>query len=136
VAKNPLAWHQPRKSKPNRSKNNGLYTVALSGLDAADWIGGFTGGGEQFDGALFMLGGDDDDHADTAIEYSVHFRIGNAALLLQPLEQGRHRPLLAIKDGSDAVGQHARHVFDKPATGMWAMPLTGSASISASSGLT
>ena len=47
----------------------------------------------------------------------MHFGIGDAAVLLQPLEQRRHRPGARIEHGDQIVLQHARHVFDQTAAG-------------------
>jgi hypothetical protein len=39
-----------------------------------------------------VLAGDDDDHADAAVEDAVHFAVGDAAFALQPVEKLRTRP--------------------------------------------
>ena len=61
--------------------------------------------------------GDNDDHADAAVEHAMHLRIGDVALLLQPVEDRRARPARAFEPRLHVTGQHARHVFDEAAAG-------------------
>src|SRR5262245_60501457 len=45
----------------------------------------------------------DEDHAQSIIESAIHFGLGNAADLLNQLEDRRHRPALTFDDGAPAV---------------------------------
>src|SRR5690625_3424396 len=63
------------------------------------------------------VGGNDDDHANAAVEYPVHFMIRHAAVFLEPAEQGRHIPGIAMQGGSKTGTQHTRNVLKQPAAG-------------------
>ena len=45
----------------------------------------------------------DEDHAQSIIECAIHFVLGNAADLLNQLEDRRHRPALTFDDRAPAV---------------------------------
>lgn len=70
-----------------------------------------------------VLGGNDHNEADAVVEDAVHFMAVDVALFLQPVEDGRTGPGLAVDDGLNAFGKNAGNVFDEAAAVMWAMPL-------------
>ena len=69
---------------------------------------GFKGGA----GLFGVFGGDDNDETDAVVEDAMHFMAVDVALFLEPVEDGRARPGLAVDDGLNAFGKNAGHVFD------------------------
>jgi hypothetical protein len=65
---------------------------ATRGLMLPMTSAGFAGVAQDLHRLLDALAGDDDDHADAAVEDAMHFAVGNAAFALQPVEQLRTRP--------------------------------------------
>ena len=64
-----------------------------------------------------MLGRNNHDHADAAVEGAVHLALRHATFFLQPLEQLGHGPALGIDLGDCIFRQHARYVLADAATG-------------------
>jgi hypothetical protein len=58
--------------------------------------------------------GDDDDHADTAIEAAMHFSFGDASVF-EPVEDRRSMPAIAIERDAESLREHARDVLGEPA---------------------
>jgi hypothetical protein len=83
-----------------------------------------------------VLASDDDDHADPAVEDAVHFAVGDAAFAAAASRtvSGAATPPRDL--GLDLSGRMRGTLPVRPPPVMCAMPLTGSACISASSGLT
>jgi hypothetical protein len=66
---------------------------------------------------LGLVGGDHDDHSDTAVEGAVHLGRGDVAGLLEPTEYGRRDPMGGIDACGGTFRQHARQVFGQAAAG-------------------
>ena len=64
---------------------------------------------------LGPVSGNEQQHADSAIESPCQFRRRNAALGRQPTEDGRQLPACAIKGKCQPLAIDAGWVFDKPA---------------------
>src|ERR1700684_1956585 len=56
-------------------------------------------------------------HADSAIEHAIHFRVGDAALLLQPFKSRFAAPCAALQHDFQSIRQYARNVVDEAAAG-------------------
>ena len=85
-----------------------------------------------------VFGTDDDDHADAAVEDAVHLGVGDVAVPLQPVRTARAAASASrSQPRARRVPGSTRGMFStSPPPVMCAMPLTGSAAISASSGFT
>uniref|UniRef100_A0A0N4Z858 Oxidoreductase n=1 Tax=Parastrongyloides trichosuri TaxID=131310 RepID=A0A0N4Z858_PARTI len=64
---------------------------------------------------LDVLGRDDQDEADAAVESAQHFVCFNTAGFGQPLEDVGHGPGVPVEAGLKALGDAARRVFDQTA---------------------
>src|SRR5690606_16149558 len=73
--------------------------------------------GQRSSDSLCLIGGHHNYHTDAAVEYTMHFGIGYATLLLQPREQLGHGPRVAMQAGRQARLQDARYVIEQAATG-------------------
>jgi len=60
---------------------------------------------------------DDQDHPDSHVERPEHLGVGHSTGLLQPGEQRRHRPAVAIDRERQPVGQRPRNVLRQAAPG-------------------
>src|SRR5690606_11038907 len=110
------------------SDNNGLWRLGSFLLDdlaqAADLL---ALGGERGGNGVRLFGGDDDHHADPAIEYAMHFGIGHPAVLLQPGEQFRHGPGIAMQARRQPRLTNARHIVQQAPARDVREPLDGGA---------
>jgi len=59
---------------------------APGAFDHADLVDRLAGRAQQLGGALGVRGGDDENHADAAIEHALHLFLGEVAFALQPLK--------------------------------------------------
>jgi hypothetical protein len=104
--------------------------------DHADAPGGFARCAQEIERPRLVGLADDDDHADAAVEDTVHLGVRHLALLLQPVEQLRPLPGRAVQRRHQRLAEDARHVVEQPAAGDVGEALHGRAFMSASSGLT
>ena len=88
-------------------------------------------------GALRVAGANDEDHADPAIEYPMHFGVGDIARALQPVEDRRVAAMTPSSMRAARCSGNIRCVFStSPPPVMCAMPLTSTLRRSASTGFT
>src|SRR4029079_9065025 len=71
----------------------------------------------MFEHALDVLGADDEDHADAAIEGAKHVRLTESRPLLEPSKYGRQCERAEVDLGGEAGGKHARNVVSEPTAG-------------------
>ena len=64
-----------------------------------------------------LLGGKGQDHADAHVEGVVHITLGDAALLLNEVENGQAGEGVQLDLGGEALGHHAGHVLIETAAG-------------------
>ena len=96
----------------------GLRFVAVPRADPADPVDRLAGRRRAIaERTLRILLRDHHDHADSAVEHAEHLLVGHATLALQPVEQRRPWPGVAVELSRQAVGQYARHIFQQAAAG-------------------
>src|SRR6266702_628803 len=99
----------------------GLWLVRATRFHGADAMDGFALRGEEFHRFVRIPGADYDYHADAAVENAQYFGVGDVALALEPLKQGRHSPGGAFDHHLDGRRQHAtvKVVIERSS---WRMP--------------
>src|SRR5687768_10033117 len=91
--------------------------AAVGSLDVADAEDALARAFEQVPRAIGIAGRDDHHHADAAVEDTMHFRVRDASLLLQPVEDRRAWPRIRVEAGLDVRRKDARDVLDEATAG-------------------
>src|SRR5690606_9953538 len=96
-----------RPAEVDESGNNDLCCFTSRALnDLAQLIYRFTILAEGSRDRLCLRGRHDYDHADAAVEDPQHFFVSNIAILLQPLEERRQCPGVAVQTCSQIALQY------------------------------
>ena len=72
---------------------------------------------QRLGNARGIFPGDDDDHAEAAVEGAQHIVGRHLADVVQPVEDARGRPGAGVEVGTQPIGQAARHVAGQAAAG-------------------
>src|SRR6185312_5754905 len=104
-------------TRGGRLRDDGRGGAGRAHHDAPDRRGALAMRRERRERRVGVALGDDDRHADAAVEHAVHLGSGYVALALQPVEDRRLLPARLLQARGDAVGQHPRHVLDQAAAG-------------------